>query len=65
MRQGLYLTDYLAVCSHSLRGAGMAPLAQSRAAAKQTEKAALDPSPAPVGSSDHTVTVRPGSSLFQ
>lgn len=41
----------------------MAPLAQSRAAAIHTEKAALDPSPDPVGSSDHTVNVKLGSSL--
>lgn len=41
----------------------MAPLAHSRAAARHTEYAALDPSPAPVGSSDHTDTIKLGSSL--
>lgn len=41
----------------------MAPLAERRPAARHTEKAALDPSPAPVGNSDHTVTVKLGKSL--
>ena len=51
--------------SQSLRGEGMAPLAESRAAATHTENAALEPSPAPVGNSDQTVTVKLGKSLPQ
>lgn len=54
---------YLLVGSPSFSGFGISSHAARKAAARHTEYAALEPKPAPGGSSDHTVTSRLGRAL--